>query len=75
MSINKLECFNHLFSQYIVINCIYISTLLSIIISVKSTDDLVTDLSHWVRHMSTGILIANEKAMAGLLIKILTNYF
>jgi len=24
--------------------------------------------------MSTGILIANEKAMAGILIKILTNY-
>ena len=61
-------------SQYIVSNYINLSTLLSIIISVKSTEDLVTDLSKWTRHMTTGILVANEKAMAGILMKILTNY-
>jgi len=75
MSIYNLKCSNNLFSQYIV-NIIFISsTLLSIIISVKSTDDLVTDLSKWSRHMSTGILVANEKSMTGIIIKILTNYF
>lgn len=51
-----------------------ISTLLSIIISVKSTDDLILDLNKWKKYVSTGILISNEKAMAGILIKILTNY-
>jgi len=63
-----------MFSQYFVTNYIEISTLLSIIISVKSTDDLVTDLNKWTKHMTTGILVANEKAMAGILMKILTNY-
>lgn len=48
--------------------------MLSILISVKSTDELITDLMEWKKYMSTGILIANEKAMAGILIKILTNY-
>jgi len=64
-----------MFGQYIVIIIFIASTLFFIMISVKSTDDVVSDLSKWTRHMSTGILVANEKAMAGIIIKLLTNYF
>jgi len=35
---------------------------------------MVIDLCKWTKYMSTGVLVANQKAMAGILIKILTNY-
>ena len=74
MFIYRLKYINSLFGYYIVNILIILSTLLSIVISVKSTDGLIIELNKWRKHMSTGILIANEKALPGILIKILTNY-
>jgi len=59
---HKPKYVNNWFDHYIVIALILISTLISIIISVKSTDGLITDLHQWKRNIATGILIANEKA-------------